>query len=182
MALLPVRHSLLRQCRVAPAVWLTSRFTASQASTVIRDHFSYNSGPTPAGAPQSRVAGAMGHAEPAELEALRRCVLYRSRQRGLVELDLMLGSFAQCELTQGTPLEQLAQFTELLEEENLDVLQWIMAVVKLQQKRQREKAVEQASADLIRCVDSIPDKWRLNPLFHRLIQHVLQTMPRTTSK
>jgi succinate dehydrogenase flavin-adding protein (antitoxin of CptAB toxin-antitoxin module) len=86
----------------------------------------------------------------AELEARRKNInkiLYRSRQRGLLELDLLIGRWA----TDNVPkmdAREIEHYTQILEEENPDLWKWL---------------TEQADA---------PADMKANPVFASLCDHV----------
>lgn len=58
------------------------------------------------------------------LDIRRRKALYRAWHRGLREIDLMLGTYAERELA-GMDDSGLASFEALLEETDSDLLAWI---------------------------------------------------------
>jgi succinate dehydrogenase flavin-adding protein (antitoxin of CptAB toxin-antitoxin module) len=60
----------------------------------------------------------------ADLEDRRRRVLYHSKQRGWLELDLILGTFCEKYLSTMTATE-VDQYAKILEEENPDMFKWI---------------------------------------------------------
>jgi len=70
----------------------------------------------PAGSPPAAEVGAR------ELQARR--LLYRSRQRGWLELDLIVGQFAERELPRMDDRE-LAEYGRLLGQENPDFFKWL---------------------------------------------------------
>ena len=51
-------------------------------------------------------------------------LLYRSKQRGILELDLLVGEYAEKHLP-GMTTEELSATEELLTEENPDLWKWI---------------------------------------------------------
>jgi len=59
-----------------------------------------------------------------EHDALRRRLLYRSKQRGWLEMDIMLGNWAAENLSKldGTRLQQ---FQEVIDLENPDLFRWL---------------------------------------------------------
>mmetsp|Transcript_14807 Transcript_14807/g.29786 ORF Transcript_14807/g.29786 Transcript_14807/m.29786 type:complete len:148 (-) Transcript_14807:194-637(-) len=57
-------------------------------------------------------------------DALRRRLLYRSKQRGWLEMDIMLGNWASENLAH-LDGEKLAQFQEIIDLENPDLFQWL---------------------------------------------------------
>lgn len=59
-------------------------------------------------------------------DKLRRSLLYRSKQRGWLEMDIMLGNWASANL-QKLDTAQLHQFEELLKLENPDLFKWLTA-------------------------------------------------------
>ena len=56
-------------------------------------------------------------------ESLRRRLLYRSQQRGWLELDLVMGEWAGKNLETMSD-EGLKEYSELLDEENPDLFKW----------------------------------------------------------
>ena len=60
------------------------------------------------------------------LDARRRRARFRSWHRGMREMDLILGPFADAEIAALTPGE-LEQYEELLELLDVDLLDWITA-------------------------------------------------------
>lgn len=59
------------------------------------------------------------------MDARRKRLLYRSRYRGMFENDLLLGGFAEKYL-ETLSEEQLDRFEALLEENDIDLFNWIM--------------------------------------------------------
>ncbi|EFN53019.1 hypothetical protein CHLNCDRAFT_137510 [Chlorella variabilis] len=53
-------------------------------------------------------------------------LLYRSRQRGFLELDLLVGMWAEKELPQMS-VEQMREFEVVLGQENPDMFKWLTA-------------------------------------------------------
>ena len=51
-------------------------------------------------------------------------LLYRSRQRGFLEMDLLVGQFAERRLPQMSEPE-LAAFSSVLDQENPDLFKWL---------------------------------------------------------
>lgn len=58
------------------------------------------------------------------LDERRRRILFRARHRGMREMDLILGGFADAEITALSDAE-LADFEELLEPEDQKVFSWV---------------------------------------------------------
>jgi len=58
-------------------------------------------------------------------EALRRRLLFQSRHRGVKELDLVLGRFAEAHLT-GFDGVELGQYDVLLAEPDPDIYDWLV--------------------------------------------------------
>ena len=58
-------------------------------------------------------------------DALRRQLLYRSKQRGWLEVDLLLGSWAS-EFVMTLNEEQLVQYEAILNQETLDIYNFII--------------------------------------------------------
>ena len=64
----------------------------------------------------------------ADLDIRRRKVLYRSWHRGMREVDLILGSFADAEI--GTMSEdELGSYEALMAEPDADILKWVTGEV-----------------------------------------------------
>ena len=59
-------------------------------------------------------------------DKLRRSLLYRSKQRGWLEMDIMLGNWASANLHK-LDTAQLHQFEQLLKLENPDLFKWLTA-------------------------------------------------------
>ena len=59
------------------------------------------------------------------LDKRRRRALFRAWHRGMRELDLIFGKFADAEIATLSP-EELQQFERLLEAPDTDVLKWIV--------------------------------------------------------
>lgn len=60
----------------------------------------------------------------ADLDYRRRKVLYRSWHRGMREVDLILGSFADGEIA-GLSDEELATYEAFMAEADGDILKWV---------------------------------------------------------
>ena len=60
----------------------------------------------------------------ADNDAVRRRLLYRSKMRGWLEMDIMLGKWAAANL-QGMDDPGLDQFAEVLDMENPDLYKWL---------------------------------------------------------
>lgn len=60
----------------------------------------------------------------ADLDYRRRKVLYRSWHRGMREVDLILGSFADGEIASLSD-EELAVYEALMAEPDADILKWV---------------------------------------------------------
>lgn len=58
------------------------------------------------------------------LDPRRRKLLFRSWHRGMREMDLILGSFADAEI-EGLSADELDQYERLLEVNDTDLLPWI---------------------------------------------------------
>lgn len=74
----------------------------------------------------SRFAGAAvaTAAGDAERNRLINKLLYRSRQRGFLELDLLVGLWAEQEVPK-MDIDMLQQFTVVLDQENPDLFKWL---------------------------------------------------------
>ena len=60
----------------------------------------------------------------ADLDVRRRRVLYRSWHRGMREMDLLMGKFADAEIG-SMPDDDLTDFEALIEAPDRDLLRWI---------------------------------------------------------
>jgi antitoxin CptB len=63
-------------------------------------------------------------------ENRRQRLLFRSRHRGMRELDRLMGSFAEVHVPAFTP-EQLAQFEAILELNDPDMFNWVTGAEKV---------------------------------------------------
>lgn len=61
----------------------------------------------------------------ADLDPRRRKVLFRSWHRGMREVDLILGSFADAEIDTLSDVE-LATYEALMAEQDADILKWVI--------------------------------------------------------
>ena len=66
---------------------------------------------------------------------LRRRLLFQSKHRGVKELDLILGRFAEAHLA-GFRMAELLQFAVLLEEPDPDIYDWLVGRVPLPDRLQ----------------------------------------------
>jgi len=64
---------------------------------------------------------------PDRLETIRRKLRFRSMRRGTKESDLVIGGFAEAHLHALTE-DQLASFEALLDENDQDVLSWVIGM------------------------------------------------------
>ena len=71
-----------------------------------------------------------------QLDAVRRRLRYQSKYRGMAELDLILGAFADVALPRATP-EELAGYDDILRQLDTDLFHWLVTVPG----RQRSSAV-----------------------------------------
>lgn len=62
-----------------------------------------------------------------DIEALRKRLIFQSRYRGMAELDLILGSFAECVLPTATPTE-LVEYDAILRELDTDLFHWLVTI------------------------------------------------------
>mmetsp|Transcript_17296 Transcript_17296/g.52289 ORF Transcript_17296/g.52289 Transcript_17296/m.52289 type:complete len:142 (+) Transcript_17296:29-454(+) len=58
------------------------------------------------------------------LDATRRRLVYRSKQRGWLEMDIMLGNWAAARL-KDLGEEELVQFSHIIDMENPDLYKWL---------------------------------------------------------
>ena len=61
----------------------------------------------------------------ADDDARRKCLAWRAKQRGWLELDWLLGSFANQHLANLTTEAELKEFEEILELDNPDLYLWL---------------------------------------------------------
>lgn len=61
----------------------------------------------------------------ADLDPRRRKVLFRSWHRGMREVDLILGSFADAEIDRLSE-EELAIYEKFMAEQDADILKWVI--------------------------------------------------------
>ncbi|PRW45532.1 ankyrin repeat family isoform A [Chlorella sorokiniana] len=80
-------------------------------------------------------------------QALINRMLYRSRQRGFLELDLLIGMWAEKELPRMSAPE-IAEFEAVLDQENPDMFKWLTGQ------------------------EGVPPPLQSNSVFQRLRQHV----------
>ena len=71
-----------------------------------------------------------GDQNTAEEAGLRRRLLFQSRHRGVRELDLILGRFAEAHLAR-LRMAELQQFAVLLGEQDPDIYDWLVGRVPL---------------------------------------------------
>jgi antitoxin CptB len=65
-----------------------------------------------------------GAAQRSQLEIRRRRILFRSWHRGMRELDLIMGRFAERTINELTP-QELLEFEQLMEVPDRELLAWI---------------------------------------------------------
>jgi antitoxin CptB len=70
----------------------------------------------------------------ADLDARRRRILYRCWHRGIREMDLVFGSFAEAEIA-GLSDVELDEFEAIMEEEDHDLHAWITGAQALPEER-----------------------------------------------
>ncbi|CCG09086.1 succinate dehydrogenase assembly factor 2 [Pararhodospirillum photometricum] len=63
--------------------------------------------------------------DPASLSLRRKRLIYRAQYRGSKEADLFIGAFARARVPALTE-DQLDRLEALLEEDDLDIMDWIM--------------------------------------------------------
>merc|ERR1711908_176261 len=83
-------------------------------------------------------------------DAIRRRLIYRSKQRGWLELDIMLGDWSSENLKNMGP-EELSEYEALLDQENPDLFKWLTGQLEAPEELQ-------------------------GPVFQQLMQHVSSTM------
>ena len=79
--------------------------------------------PTPALSSPFASTGAADEITDENRENYRRRLLYRSQQRGWLELDLVMGEWASKNL-EALSKDELREYSELLDEENPDLFKW----------------------------------------------------------
>ena len=90
----------------------------------------------------------------ADLEEKRRRMLYHSKQRGWLELDLILGTFAEKHLaTLGA--KDIEDYALILEEENPDMFKWLSGQIP------------------------VPENLTNLPVMKLLLQHIHENHPST---
>ena len=90
----------------------------------------------------------------ADLEEKRRRMLYHSKQRGWLELDLILGTFAEKYLASLGP-KDIDDYALILEEENPDMFKWLSGQIP------------------------IPDNLKDLPVMDLLLKHIHENHPST---
>jgi succinate dehydrogenase flavin-adding protein (antitoxin of CptAB toxin-antitoxin module) len=76
-----------------------------------------------------------------ELEEKRRRMLYHSKQRGWLELDLILGTFADQHLATLSEKDVL-DYEHVLEEENPDLFKWLSGQSPIPQEYKEMEVVK----------------------------------------
>ena len=80
-------------------------------------------------------------------ENVRRRLLYRSQQRGWLELDLVMGQWAQENLSSLND-EMLKEYSELLDEENPDLFKWFTGQLKAPERVQKNFAFSEIQKEI----------------------------------
>ncbi|MBE1237825.1 succinate dehydrogenase assembly factor 2 [Phaeovibrio sulfidiphilus] len=62
----------------------------------------------------------------ASLTDRQKQMLYRAQHRGTKEADIFIGTFAERRIADMTP-EQLDRFETLLDEDDMDIMNWILS-------------------------------------------------------
>jgi antitoxin CptB len=70
----------------------------------------------------------------ADLDPRRRRILYRCWHRGIREMDLVFGSFAEAEIANLSDIE-LDEFEQIMDEDDHDLHAWITGAQVLPQER-----------------------------------------------
>ena len=99
----------------------TAELLAKSAATDARMRRDYDAMPARFAAHAQPPAGV---AAVGAREAFRKRLLYRSKQRGWLEVDLLLGTWAELHLA-ALPEEQLASYERILNRETLDIFNMI---------------------------------------------------------
>lgn len=102
-----------KYCNVQLTPWLLSGGKDSRVSSCMPSQLRQFS------AGQASASGAEE-----EHRRLQNKVLYRARQRGFLELDLLVGLWAEAAVPQMGP-QQLAEFVHVLDQENPDLFKWL---------------------------------------------------------
>lgn len=72
--------------------------------------------------------------------AYRKRLLYRSKQRGWLEVDLLLGSWAEAKLSTLTTMESLRDYERLLNLETVDLFNYLQGMAPLPEIEEEAKA------------------------------------------
>ncbi|KAM9954173.1 hypothetical protein ACTFIW_010949 [Dictyostelium discoideum] len=75
--------------------------------------------------------------EISEIEKLRKKLLYQSKERGMLENDLLLGSFATLNIHKLTEL-QLRDYNLLLQQPDPDIFNWILKKAEVPEEFETE--------------------------------------------
>ena len=67
--------------------------------------------------------------------------MYRAKQRGLLELDLLIGIFAERNIP-SMSTERLAETQELLNEENVDLFKWLTQQLEAPERVQQNSVFQ----------------------------------------
>ncbi|KAK5581761.1 hypothetical protein RB653_003339 [Dictyostelium firmibasis] len=75
--------------------------------------------------------------EISEIEKLRKKLLYQSKERGMLENDLLLGSFAKLNIQKLTE-SQLRDYNLLLQQPDPDIFNWILKKTEVPEEYETE--------------------------------------------
>lgn len=81
-------------------------------------------------------------------------MLYHSKQRGWLELDLILGTFSEAHLAK-LPEKELLDYATILEEENPDLFKWLSGQIP------------------------VPSEFKDMPVVELLLKHIHENHPQT---
>eukprot|EP00878_Enallax_costatus_P018102 GHUV01019045.1.p1 GENE.GHUV01019045.1~~GHUV01019045.1.p1 ORF type:complete len:127 (+),score=19.98 GHUV01019045.1:157-537(+) len=93
------------------------------------------------GCQSNRLLGTTGAVDDVERKKLINKLLYRSKQRGFLELDLLVGLWAEQEIPR-MDTQMLQQFAVVLDQENPELFKWLTGQSEAPQDMQRNPAYQ----------------------------------------